>query len=152
MHMSADKTPDREVVRLREHWDEVVRFVVTIIKDGNCRANHKVGERFEFSWRTPEGICSESFVGMYPIIHSLRVFGDMRELGSPKRNMRIYKCPSREVHFQIEAVYCCNLCGSSLDVRNGEIESEILYCKKPEFPLRVCKDCYEKHHDTIFVW
>ena len=140
------------LLRLRDNWEEVVSFRVTVIDEGNCRANHKVGQEFEFSWKSPEGICTESLVGMYPILHSMRVFGDMRELGSSERNVRVYNCPSREIKFKIEANYKCNICGSHLQVSQDRVQSLQLQCTKPEFPLRVCKTCYSKYKDCRIEW
>ncbi|MFW9767218.1 MAG: TIGR04076 family protein [Candidatus Thorarchaeota archaeon] len=140
------------ILKLRDNQQEVVSFRVTIIEDGNCRAGHKVGQKVEFSWNSPEGICTESLVGMYPILHSMRVFGDMRELGSRERNMRVYNCPSREIKFKIEAQYSCNICGSELQVGKDGVQSHKLLCTKPEFPLRVCESCYSKYKDTKIEW
>jgi len=140
------------LLRLRDNWEEVVSFRVTVIDEGNCRANHKVGQEFEFSWKSPEGICTESLVGMYPILHSMRVFGDMRELGSSERNVRVYNCPSREIKFKIEANYKCNICGSHLQVSQDRVQSLQLQCTKPEFPLRVCNTCYSKYKDYRIEW
>lgn len=140
------------LLRLRDTWEEVVAFRVTIIDDGNCRANHKVGERFEFSWRSPEGICTESLVGMYPILHSMRVFGDMRELGSSEPNVRVYNCPSREIKFRIEAVYKCSICGGKLEIDQDGVKSLQLRCTKPDFPIRVCETCYSNYGDWRIEW
>ena len=52
------------ILRIGDKWFEPVSFKATVIKEGNCRASHREGELFEFDWRTPLGICSESFVGM----------------------------------------------------------------------------------------
>ena len=147
-----EQSGKESILRLRDNRNEVVSFKITIIADGNCRANHKVGETFEFSWRSPEGICTESLVGMYPVLHSMRVFGDMRELGSPERNVRVYTCPSREVKFRIEAQYKCNICGSQLLVTEGEVQSFQLQCIKPKFPLRVCETCYSAYKDWRIEW
>ncbi|MFW9788670.1 MAG: TIGR04076 family protein [Candidatus Thorarchaeota archaeon] len=149
---SRNLSEKESILRLRDSQQEVVSFRVTIIEDGNCRASHKVGQKFEFSWNSPEGICMESLVGMYPILHSMRVFGDMRELGSPERNMRVYNCPSREIKFKIEALYNCNICGDQLKVHKDGVQSHKLQCTKPEFPLRVCENCYSKYKDKTIEW
>jgi len=149
---SRNHSKKEPILRLRNNREEVVSFRVVVINDGNCRANHKVGQKFEFSWRSPEGICTESLVGMYPILHSMRVFGDMRELGSSEHNVRVYNCPSREIKFRIEALYKCNICGNKLQVTKDGVESLQLRCTKPEFPLRVCESCYSNYKDWKIEW
>ncbi len=143
---------NNEVLHLLESWHEPVSFKVEVIKDGNCRADHKKGKVFTFDWHTPEGLCGESFVGMYPLLQSLRVLGDMRELGSSKRNERIYTCPSRVIQFRVEAVYRCNLCGNNLPIKNGEIIAKKIENKESDLWFRVCSDCFEKHQYKILKW
>jgi uncharacterized repeat protein (TIGR04076 family) len=151
--LSARKQSAEEpLLRLRDNWEEPVSFSIKVVGDGNCRAEHKKGQRFEFSWKSPEGLCTESLVGMYPVLHSMRVFGDMRELGSSERNVRVYNCPSREIKFRIEALYKCNICGKPLQVSDDGIQSHQLYCAKPDFPLRVCDTCYTEHKDKRIEW
>jgi len=142
----------KSLLRLRDKWEEPVSYTVTVIADGTCRAGHEVGQSFEFSWRSPEGLCTESLVGMYPILHSMRIFGDMRELGSPERNVRVYGCPSQEIKFKIEAFYKCNLCGKQLQVSDDGVQSYGLQCTKPRFPLHVCETCYSSHKDNRIEW
>ncbi|MFW9935087.1 MAG: hypothetical protein ACFFDU_06225 [Candidatus Thorarchaeota archaeon] len=144
--------PKDDVLKIGNIWEEPVRFRVTVMKEGECRANHKLGETFEFTWNTPDGICSESFVGMYPLLHSFRVLGDMRELGSKQRNIRIYTCPSRVIQFQIEAIYRCNLCGTSLTIQDNEIISHTLENSEANIHLRVCDECYNKHQNKTITW
>ena len=146
------RSGDEEVLRLRDNWEEPVSFSVTVADDGNCRAQHRIGQKFEFSWKSPEGLCTESLVGMYPVLHSMRVFGDMRELGSSERNVRAYNCPSREIKFRIEALYKCNLCGVTLPVDDEGVQSNQLHCTKPNFPLRVCATCHRAYKDKRIEW
>ena len=151
--LSARKPSGKDLIlRLRDNWEEPVSFSITVADDGNCRAGHKMGQKYEFSWRSPEGLCTESLVGMYPVLHSMRVFGDMRELGSSERNVRMYNCPSREIKFRIKASYKCNICGNPLQVSDDGIHSHQLHCKKPEFPLRVCEICYSENKDKRIEW
>ena len=147
-----NKSERESILRLRDNWEEPVSFRVTVTDDGNCRADHKIGQNYEFSWKSPEGLCTESLVGMYPVLHSMRVFGDMRELGSSERNVRVYNCPSREIKFKIEALYKCNICGNPLQVSDDEVQSHQLHCTKPKFPLRVCETCYSDHKDKRIEW
>lgn len=140
------------VLKVGDFWREPVHYQVTVIEDGNCRAAHKKGETFEFDWKTPEGFCSESFVGMYPLLHSLRVMGDMRELGSPHRNVRIYNCPSRVIKFQIEAIYCCNLCGKKLAIDETGAIGKKLENPEENIYVRICPGCYERYKDKTLAW
>ncbi len=153
LFLTSEKSSEQgSILRLRDNWKEPVNFKIKIVGDGNCRAGHKVGQEFDFSYNSPEGICIESLVGMYPVLHSLRVFGDMRELGSPERNVRVYNCPSREIKFEITALYGCNLCGKPLKIINDDIQSHQLICMEPKFPLRVCETCYEDNKSKRIEW
>jgi uncharacterized repeat protein (TIGR04076 family) len=148
--------PKTSVLKIGELWKEPVAYIVSVVKEGYCRANHKQGETFEFMWNTPEGLCGEAFVGMYPILHSLRTHGDMRELGdstrSPSRNIRIYTCPSRVVQFRIEARYQCNLCGATLPIEDAEIRGYQLVNPEANIRIRICRDCHEKYQDRELAW
>ena len=123
-----------ELIRI---WKESVTFEVEIIEvESACRAAHKKGEKFVFSWNTPEGMCGEDFVGMYPVLFSLRIGGDMTLLGSEEKNTRVYTCPSRVVKFKITAVEHCPLCGktdnlSECDVPVGDTT----------YTLKLCPEC-----------
>lgn len=141
-----------DVLKIGEFWNEPVQFKVTVIKEGNCRAGHKTGETFEFMWNTPEGLCGESFVGMYPVLHSLRVKGDMRELGSLHRNVRVYNCPSRVIQFEITAIYRCNLCGKALPIEDNEIIEHNLENPENQLYVHVCPNCFEQYKDKTLVW
>jgi uncharacterized repeat protein (TIGR04076 family) len=143
---------EEDVVKIGDLWKEPISYKVSVIKEGYCRADHKEGEVFEFDWRSPRGICSESFVGMYPILHSLRSLGDMRELGSSHRNVRVYNCPGRVIQFQIEATYHCNLCGQTLLIEEGEVGGQVIENKEQNLHVRVCPDCFEKYKDKKLVW
>ncbi len=143
---------DDEVIHIMDFWHEPVSFRVEIVKDGNCRATHKKGQVFTFDWCTPKGMCSESFVGMYPLLQSLRVLGDMRELGSPERNIRIYTCPSRVIQFRVEAVYKCNLCGKALPIEDGNVVSKRIENTEDNLWVRVCYNCFEKHQYKTLKW
>ena len=96
----------------RPRRGEDVRFAVRVVAVGDgrpatgelCRAAHKVGQTFEFDWRTPEGLCGEAYAAMYPLLFALRVGGDMRGLGSSDRDVRVFTCPSRVVRFEVRAI------------------------------------------------
>lgn len=143
---------EQRVVKIGDHWHEPVAFTVSVVKEGSCRASHKKGQVFHFDWCTPEGMCGESFVGMYPVLHSLRVFGDMRELGSSQRHVRVYNCPGRVIQFEIKAAYKCNLCGSDLHIEDGKVQSHRLENPGQNLWVRVCPDCAEKYSDVELVW
>ncbi|MFW9794995.1 MAG: hypothetical protein ACFFEE_11860, partial [Candidatus Thorarchaeota archaeon] len=90
--------------------------------------------------------------GMQNRIHSMRVFGDIRELGSLEGNVRMYNCPSREIKFKVEAFYKCNICGNPLQIGENGVQSLKLHCMKPKFPIRVCKPCYSDHKNKRIEW
>ncbi|MFX1565579.1 MAG: hypothetical protein ACFFCH_06275 [Promethearchaeota archaeon] len=148
--------PKSDVLKISDFWQEPVQFKISVVKEGECRANHKTDDSFKFMWNTPEGLCSESFVGMYPILHSLRVLGDMRELGgperSPARNIRIYTCPSRVIQFRIEAQYLCNLCGTPLLIETDQSIGHKLENIEANIRLRVCSKCYEEYKNRTLSW
>lgn len=146
------KDNERQVFKIGNQWHEPVTFKVRVVKEGNCRASHKEGQVFTFDWCTPEGMCGESFVGMYPVLHSLRVLGDMRELGSAHRNIRIYNCPSRVIQFEITATYKCNLCGRDLVIKDGEVQSHRLENQEENLWVRVCPACAEEYSDVQLTW
>ncbi|NHJ14204.1 MAG: hypothetical protein EAX95_11040 [Candidatus Thorarchaeota archaeon] len=150
--ISMNQNDQRDTLKIGDFWHEPVAFRASVLKEGNCRANHKEGQVFEFDWCTPKGMCGESFVGMYPVLHSLRVFGDMRELGSPHRHIRVYNCPARVIQFEIAATYRCNLCGSELPIEDGEIQSRKLENPEQNLWVRVCSDCSEKYSKMRLVW
>lgn len=53
-------------------FHEPIFFTVTVIAaKGNCRADHQVGDRWEFSWCTPVGLCGSAYHSMYPVLHGL---------------------------------------------------------------------------------
>jgi uncharacterized repeat protein (TIGR04076 family) len=146
----------QSMLQIRDLWKEPVRYQVTVVKEGYCRANHKEGESFDFMWNTPAGLCAESFVGMYPILHSLRTHGDMRELGdstrSPVRNVRIYTCPSRVIQFRIEAHYRCSLCEATLPIKDNEISAHYLVNPKANIRIQVCQECHTTYQDREIIW
>ncbi len=76
----------------------------------------------------------------------------MRELGSPYRNIRTYNCPSRVIKFQIEANYCCTLCGKKMSIDETEVIGQKLENPEENIYLRICPDCYEKHKDKTLTW
>ncbi len=53
-------------------FHEPVRFVVTVdAAKGECRAGHRVGDRWEFAWCTPPGMCGAAYHAIYPVVHGL---------------------------------------------------------------------------------
>ncbi|MGC1120534.1 MAG: TIGR04076 family protein [Candidatus Methanofastidiosia archaeon] len=105
-------------------WREPVTFRVEILEARYFRAEHRKGEQFIFSWNTPREMCGEAFVGMYPLLVSLRTGGDMTLLGSDEPRVRVYTCPSRVVKFKIEAVDKCPLYGNTKDLTKLQCQWE----------------------------
>jgi uncharacterized repeat protein (TIGR04076 family) len=53
-------------------FHEPARFTVTVhAAKGACRAGHEVGDRWEFDWCTPDGLCGSAYHAMYPVLHGL---------------------------------------------------------------------------------
>jgi len=71
-------TPNGDIVsftltaELELIYQERVHFTVSVheAKEG-CNCGHTPGDSWQFSRCTPEGICSEAFHTMYPVIHGL---------------------------------------------------------------------------------
>jgi len=90
-------------IEFKEDWG----FVVTVkgAKPG-CRAGHKVGDRFEFEYGTPLGLCGEAFCAMYPLIHALRLGADLVTYGEAKDpDTTTFTCPDHAwVTFEVRRV------------------------------------------------
>lgn len=125
-----------DIYEFYEKWKEPTTFEVEVVEAKYCRAGHNQGEKFTFAWNTPEGLCGEAFVGMYPVLCALRTGGDMRLLGSEEKHTRVYTCPSRVVKFRITACEQCVLCGK----REGLKECEIAVGDHSRV-YRLCPEC-----------
>jgi uncharacterized repeat protein (TIGR04076 family) len=81
------------VPRLLFH--EPVTFVVTVqeAKGTDCRAGHKVGDCWEFSWCTPEGMCGAAYHAMYPVLHGLMLSSGRYE--GPAAEETEVACPDK---------------------------------------------------------
>jgi uncharacterized repeat protein (TIGR04076 family) len=75
-------------------FHETVSFVVTVqdAKD-ECHAGHKPGDRWEFSWCTPAGMCSSAYHAMYPVLHGLMLTSDRYD--GPAAQETHISCPDR---------------------------------------------------------
>ena len=120
-------------------WFETVAYEIEVIEAAPCRAFHKVGQKFLLNdYTTPEGICIESFHGMYPLLFSGRVGSDFKQLRSESTNQRIYNCPSRVVKFQVTRFNQCNNCGEKTELEDlletkkeyDDYSLDILVCRK----------------------
>jgi uncharacterized repeat protein (TIGR04076 family) len=81
---------------------EPVHFIVTV-RDakGGCRANHKIGDTWEFDWCTPVGLCGSAYHTMYPLLHGLMLAGGGYE--GPAAERTLLSCPDGGcVTFKIE--------------------------------------------------
>lgn len=73
-------------------FHEPVRFVVTVdAAKGECRADHKVGDRWEFAWCTPGGMCGSAYHTMYPALHGLMLTSGRYE--GPAAEETLVSCP-----------------------------------------------------------
>jgi uncharacterized repeat protein (TIGR04076 family) len=83
-------------------YEEPLRFVVTVrASKGGCDLGHEIGDRWEFSRCTPEGICASAFHTMYPVLHGLTMSGGRYE--GPAARETLVSCPDEGwVTFRIE--------------------------------------------------
>lgn len=73
-------------------FHEPVYFVVTVqAAKGECRSGHKVGDRWEFSWCTPGGLCGSAYNAMYPVLHGLMLTSGRYE--GPAADETLVTCP-----------------------------------------------------------
>jgi uncharacterized repeat protein (TIGR04076 family) len=86
----------------REDWG----FVVTVAEaKPGCRAGHEVGDRFEFEYGTPLGLCGEAFCAMYPLIHAMRLGADLSSSEAKDPNTATFTCPDHAwVTFEVRRV------------------------------------------------
>jgi uncharacterized repeat protein (TIGR04076 family) len=83
-------------------FHEPVRFIVTVkAAKGECRAEHKVGDRWEFDWCTPTGMCGSAYHTMYPVLHGLMLTSGCYE--GPAAEETLVSCPDNGwLTFRIE--------------------------------------------------
>jgi uncharacterized repeat protein (TIGR04076 family) len=83
-------------------FHEPVYFVVTVRgAKGECRSGHRVGDRWEFSWCTPEGLCGSAYHAMYPVLHGLMLTSGRYE--GPAADETLVACPDGGcITFRIE--------------------------------------------------
>ncbi len=75
-------------------FHEPVYFVVSVYAvKGECRAGHKVGDRWEFAWCTPADLCGSAYHAMYPILHGLMLTSGRYE--GPATEGTLVTCPDR---------------------------------------------------------
>jgi uncharacterized repeat protein (TIGR04076 family) len=81
---------------------EPVRFIVTVQEaKGECRAEHKVGDRWEFDWCTPAELCGSAYHTMYPLLHGLMLSGGRYEGAAAEGTL--VSCPDEGwITFRIE--------------------------------------------------
>jgi uncharacterized repeat protein (TIGR04076 family) len=73
-------------------FHELVRFVVTVhAAKGECRAGHEVGDRWEFAWCTPAGMCGSAYHAMYPVLHGLMLTSGRYD--GPAAEETLVSCP-----------------------------------------------------------
>jgi uncharacterized repeat protein (TIGR04076 family) len=83
-------------------FHEPVRFVTTVhAAKGECRAGHVVGDRWEFDWCTPKGLCGSAYHTMYPVLHGLLLTSGRYE--GPAAEETLVSCPDEGwITFRIE--------------------------------------------------
>jgi uncharacterized repeat protein (TIGR04076 family) len=88
---------------MKEDW----RFEVTVIAaKEDCRAGHKVGDRWTFEYGTPEGLCGEAFYTMYPLVHAMRLGADVRNREDADPDVSTCYCPDAAwITFEVRRVW-----------------------------------------------
>jgi uncharacterized repeat protein (TIGR04076 family) len=83
-------------------FHEPVRFLVTVHQaKGECRAGHKLGDRWEFDWCTPAGVCGSAYHTMYPVLHGLMLTSGRHQ--GPAAGETLVSCPDEGwITFRIE--------------------------------------------------
>jgi uncharacterized repeat protein (TIGR04076 family) len=83
-------------------FHEPVYFTVTVQSaKGECRAGHKIGDCWKFSWCTPADLCGSAYHCMYPIIHGLMLTSGRYE--GPAAEQTLITCPDDGwITFRIE--------------------------------------------------
>ncbi|MBD3192599.1 MAG: TIGR04076 family protein [Candidatus Heimdallarchaeota archaeon] len=125
---------------LEKDWYEDYGFLITVVEEGNCRAFHKKGQKFEINdYTTPKGLCFETAHAIYPLLFAMRLDADVTKLGAEESNIRFFNCPAREIKFKIERFRQCNNCGK-------KIEKEELFDREKQYEnyslnLKVCSEC-----------
>jgi uncharacterized repeat protein (TIGR04076 family) len=83
-------------------FHEPVYFVVTVQEaKGDCRSGHRIGDRWEFAWCTPGGLCGSAYHAMYPVLHGLMLTSGRYE--GPAADETLVACPDGGwITFRIE--------------------------------------------------
>ena len=76
---------------MAETYEVVVRV---ISQKGTCDAEHKVGDEWAISSKTPEGMCLSAFTTIYPSLRVLRYSGEFPWGSNP--NVTTVACPDAE--------------------------------------------------------
>jgi uncharacterized repeat protein (TIGR04076 family) len=73
-------------------FHEPVYFIITVHEaKGECRAGHEIGDRWEFNWCTPEGMCGSAYHSMYPVLHGLMMTSG--RYWGPAAEKTLVSCP-----------------------------------------------------------
>lgn len=81
-------------------------FTLTVVegKAANCRLGMETGDRFDFSYECPAGICPRVMNEVYTWCEVIRCGGDFTHRGmKDKYEMELW-CPCRCIRFHLKAV------------------------------------------------
>ncbi len=83
---------------------EPVTYTLEVLarKDG-CRSGLEVGDKWDFQWNTPAGLCPKSILVMFPLTTAIESGGDMRERGGESRNSIRFTCPDGVIEYRLTA-------------------------------------------------
>lgn len=97
-YYTLQSAPEVELVFHEPVWFEVT---VHAAKGQNCRAGHRLGDRWTFAWSTPAGLCGAAYHAMYPVLHGLMLTSGRYE--GPAAEETLVSCPDEGwVTFRIE--------------------------------------------------
>ena len=77
-------------------------FKISVVKGGDCRNGHEVGDTYSCEYGCPDGLCQKTMIKLFPLMETIRCGGDLRTIGQEKHKCRLY-CPDGEIEFELEA-------------------------------------------------
>jgi uncharacterized repeat protein (TIGR04076 family) len=68
---------------MKKNFSEEDEFTISVLKADTekCRMGLEVGDTFTFEFGTPADLCGDVYFHIYPILHTLRGGGDMKNFG-----------------------------------------------------------------------
>lgn len=125
---------------MEKEWYEEYGFELEVLEAGDCRAYHKVNQKFLIDdYTSPKGLCLEVIHTLYPLIYAMRINGDVRKFGAENENIHTWYCPSKVIRFRIVRFQQCNNCGKKI-IDDQFFEREKKF-ENYSLKMRVCEEC-----------